>query len=204
MRRVAMRRLLLLCTLLMTIPTNGIAEEKTPAVATFAGGCFWCMQPPFDNTPGVTATSVGYSGGAKQNPSYDEVSAGRTEHAEAIQVEYDPEKVSYETLLDVFWKNIDPTQENGQFADKGKQYRTAIFYHTEAQQQAAIASKKALEASQKFSEPIVVAIEPASSFYDAEDYHQKYYTKNPEHYKRYKIGSGRASFIERVWGKKTK
>jgi methionine-S-sulfoxide reductase len=170
--------------------------------ATFAGGCFWCMQPPFDKTPGVVKTVVGYTGGAEKNPTYEQVANSRTSHREAIEITYDISRVSYAQLLDVFWRNIDPTQADGQFADIGPQYRTAIFYHSPEQKRVAEESKKRLAASDKFSKPIVVEILPAGAFYVAEEYHQKYYLKNPEHYRRYAIGSGRYPFLERVWGVK--
>lgn len=169
--------------------------------ATFAGGCFWCMQPPFDSLSGVVETVVGYSGGKEKNPTYEQVWQGKTGHAEAIRVVYDPAKTDYETLLETFWINIDPTQEDGQFADRGKHYRTAIFYHDDSQKEKALLSKKKLEESGKFKKPIVTSIEKFVSFYRAEEYHQKYYEKNPIHYGNYKIGSGRAGFIERTWGK---
>ncbi|NIP31159.1 MAG: peptide-methionine (S)-S-oxide reductase MsrA [Candidatus Dadabacteria bacterium] len=168
--------------------------------ATFAGGCFWCMQPPFDRLEGVVKTTVGYSGGLEINPTYHEVASGRTSHAEAIEVIFDSEKISYEKLLETFWMNIDPTQANGQFADRGSQYRTAIFYHSEDQKEKALASKKKLEESGKFKDPIVTIIEPFKSFYVAEEYHQKYYQKNPVHYNGYKKGSGREGYIKKTWG----
>lgn len=167
--------------------------------ATFAGGCFWCMQPPYDKLKGVVSTQVGYTGGHKKNPTYGEVSSGTTGHAEAVEILYDPAQTSYEELLDVFWHNIDPMTSNGQFADKGNQYRTGIFYHSEEQKRLAIASKETLEKSGKFSRPIVTEIVPASEFYPAEDYHQKYYRKNPAHYNLYKFGSGRETFIKELW-----
>ena len=170
------------------------------AVATFAGGCFWCMQGPFDNLPGVTATIVGYTGGRTVNPSYEEVSSGRTGHAESVEVIYDPKKVSYEKLLDVFWTNIDPTVTNRQFCDSGTQYRTAIFYHDEAQRKAAQASKAALERSKPFPGPVVTAIEMAGPFYRAEEYHQDYYRKNPVRYHLYRTGCGRDARLKELWG----
>ncbi|MGQ0793967.1 MAG: peptide-methionine (S)-S-oxide reductase MsrA [Deltaproteobacteria bacterium] len=172
--------------------------------ATFAGGCFWCMQPPFDGIEGVLSTAVGYIGGPKPSPTYEEVCSGRTGHAEAIEVVFDPEKVSYETLLDVFWKNIDPTTLNAQFFDAGTQYRTAIFYHSEEQKRLAEASKEALDKSGKFKNPIVTEISAAGEFYKAEEYHQRYYQKSPVRYKSYSYGSGRASYLERTWGKEGK
>ena len=174
---------------------------KVLLLATFAGGCFWCMQPPFDNTPGITKTTVGYMGGHTHNPTYEQICTGETGHSEVIQIEYDPEKVSYDTLLNAYWRNIDPTNANGQFADRGSQYKPIIFVHSDVQKKAAQASKKALAASKKFKSPIVVTIEPASPFYTAEGYHQCYYQKQPVHYDRYKKGSGRADFIEQNWGK---
>ena len=169
-------------------------------VATFAGGCFWCMEPPFEKLEGVVSVASGYSGGPEINPTYEQVASGRTGHAEAVEILYDPEKIRYEKLLEVFWMNIDPTQENGQFADRGRQYRTVIFYHDDEQKMKAEESKKSLGDSGKFSSPIVTDIEPFTSFYRAEDYHQDYYKKNPTHYKMYKKGSGREGFIERTWG----
>lgn len=168
--------------------------------ATFAGGCFWCMQGPFDALPGVISTTVGYTGGAKADPTYEEVCEGTTGHAEAIEVVYDPAVVSYERLLDVFWRQIDPTTPNRQFADAGTQYRTAIYVHDDGQRSAAEASKKALAASGRFDKPIVTEIAPAAPFYPAEDYHQKYYQKRTMHYKLYRAGSGRQAYLEKTWG----
>ncbi len=168
--------------------------------ATFAGGCFWCMQPFFDNTKGVKKTTVGYTGGHLANPGYEEVSSGTTGHAEAIQIEFDPKEVSYEKLLNLYWHNIDPTQANGQFADEGTQYRTAIFYHNEEQKRMAEKSKQALAASGRFDKPIVTQILPASAFYPAEDYHQKYYLKKTFQYNMYHDNSGRPQYLEKKWG----
>lgn len=178
--------------------------EDGMETATFAGGCFWCMEPPFEKLEGVEAVVSGYTGGEKKNPTYEEVSSGATAHAEAIQVTYDPEKVNYRELLDTYWRSIDPTDGGGQFADRGSQYRPAIFYHNEKQKQAAELSKEALERSGKFSEPIAVAVEPVSEFYPAETYHQDYYKKNQAHYKSYRKGSGREGYIEKTWGDTTK
>jgi peptide-methionine (S)-S-oxide reductase len=172
------------------------------AVATFAGGCFWCMEPPFDKLPGVTATISGYTGGKKVNPTYQEVSSGSTGHAEAVQVIYDPKKVSYEKLLETFWVNIDPTVKDRQFCDVGNQYRTAIFYNDEAQRKAAEASKAATERTKPFKEPIVTPIEMAGAFYRAEEYHQDYYLKNPVRYKFYRGGCGRDARLKELWGDK--
>jgi methionine-S-sulfoxide reductase len=171
-------------------------------LAAFGGGCFWCMQPPFDATPGVVSTRVGYTGGKAPNPSYEQVCEGTTGHIEAIEVEYDPAKVSYEKLLEVFWHQIDPTTPDGQFADRGTQYLTAVFVHDEDQRKAAEASKKALAESGRFDKPIATRILPAATFYPAEEYHQKYYLKKTFHYESYKAGSGRKAYLERTWGAK--
>ena len=169
-------------------------------IATFAGGCFWCMEPPFDQLDGVLSTTPGYIGGQVKNPTYEAVCAGTTGHAEAVQVVYDPKKVTYDQLLEAFWRNIDPTTEDQQFADVGTQYRTAIFYHDEEQKIAAEKSKEQLAQSGKFDNKLVTKIEPASQFYPAEDYHKDYYIKNPVRYNLYKQGSGRASYIKKMWG----
>jgi len=168
--------------------------------ATFAGGCFWCMEGPFDHLEGVTETLSGYTGGTEENPTYADVSQGKTGHAEAVQVTYDPATVSYEQLLNVFWRQIDPTQINGQFADHGPQYRTAIFYHSDEEKRLAEASKATLAQSGKFTKPIVTEILPASAFYPAEEYHQDYYKKHPIQYKLYRIGSGRDGYLRKTWG----
>jgi peptide-methionine (S)-S-oxide reductase len=174
----------------------------TTAKATFAGGCFWCMEPPYDELEGVISTISGYVGGTKKNPTYEEVSAGTTGHAEVVQVTYDPAKVSYEKLLDVFWRNIDPLTANAQFCDSGSQYRSAIFYHDEAQKNLAQASKKRLQS--RFKEPIVTEIVRATEFYPAEDYHQDYYKKNPVRYKIYRYGCGRDERLQTLWGSQNK
>jgi peptide-methionine (S)-S-oxide reductase len=170
------------------------------AVATFAGGCFWCMEGPFDDTPGVVSTTSGYTGGSKEAPTYEEVSSGRTGHAESVRVVYDPEKVSYERLLDIFWRNVDPLTPNAQFCDHGSQYRSAIFTHDEAQRQAAEATKKALETSGRFKKPIVTEVAPAGTFWPAEDYHQDFYVKNPLRYRFYRTGCGRDARLRELWG----
>ena len=170
--------------------------------AIFAGGCFWCMEPPFEKLDGVHRVISGYIGGESENPSYEEVCSGRSGHAEAVEVHYDPELVSYDTLLEVFWRNINPTDEGGQFADRGSQYRSAIFYLDEEQRSLAEASKQKLGESGVFESPIVTAVVPATTFYPAEDYHQGYAHSNPLRYTLYRQGSGRARFIERVWGEK--
>ena len=176
------------------------ATTQPAATATFAGGCFWCMEPPFEKLDGVASVVSGYTGGTEPHPTYEQVSSGKTGHAEAVQVTYDPSKVSYQRLLDVFWMNIDPTMPDGQFADHGRQYRTAIFCHTEEQQRLAEASKQQLERSGKFQAPIVTEIAPASAFYPAEEYHQDYYKKSPFRYHLYRIGSGREGYLKKTWG----
>ena len=177
------------------------AGAATPTeTATFAGGCFWCMETPFEELPGVVSTTVGYTGGKTKNPTYEEVSAGGTGHAEAVQIVFDPQKVSYTKLLDVFWRNVDPLTPNAQFCDHGDQYRSAIFYHGDAQKQAAEASKRALELSGKFSQPIVTQIVAAGPFHPAEEYHQKYHRKNPARYKFYRWNCGRDQRLEELWG----
>ena len=183
--------------LLLGAVAVGAAET---AKATFAGGCFWCMQPAYDAVPGVVSTTVGYTGGHTKDPSYHEVGSGSTGHAESIQVAYDPAKVSYEKLLDVFWHNVDPTDASGQFCDKGNQYRSAIFYHDDAQKRLAEESKKNVAKSLKVPGPIATEIVAASTFYPAEDYHQMYYTKNPIRYHFYRRGCGRDNRLEEVWG----
>jgi len=175
-------------------PANG------PATAIFAGGCFWCMEPPFDKLEGVVSTISGYTGGSKADPTYREVSSGGTGHAEVVQVAYDPAKVSYEELLEVFWRNVDPLDPGGQFCDRGSQYRTGIFAETEEQRRLAEASKQALEDSGRFEQPIVTEIVDASTFYPAEDYHQDYYEKNPVRYKFYRWNCGRDQRLAEVWG----
>jgi methionine-S-sulfoxide reductase len=201
-----------LAGLVLSLATTARAESPEPttmpekpsttalATATFAGGCFWCMEPPFAELAGVHSVMPGYTGGTEEHPTYEQVSSGQTGHCEAIQITYDPSKVTYQQLLDVFWHNIDPTATNRQFVDVGKHYRTAIFYHDESQRQLAEASKAALVASGKFRDPIVTTIHPAGPFYVAEDYHREYYKKNPLRYTVYKIGSGRESYLKRTWG----
>ena len=188
--------------LLASTAGNSLAESASNhKVATFAGGCFWCMEPPFDALAGVISTTSGYTGGHLQDPSYKEVSRGGTGHTEAVQIIYDPEQISYAELLDVFWHNIDPTLANGQFCDMGSQYRSEIFYHDTEQQQLAMASKTALDELKPFPKPVVTAISPATTFYPAEDYHQDYYLKNPVRYKFYRYGCGRDQRLEQLWGK---
>lgn len=176
------------------------APQAGESVATFAGGCFWCMEGPFEQVEGVRAVLSGYTGGPEQGPTYKQVSSGSTGHTEAVIVYYDPNKVGYDKLVDVFWRSMNPTDAGGQFADRGPHYRPAIFFHTPEQEKAAQASKAALQASGRFTDPIVVPIQPASDFWVAEDYHQDYYKTNADHYNRYKVGSGRAGFLKEVWG----
>lgn len=168
--------------------------------AIFAGGCFWCMEKPFDDLPGVISVTSGYTGGHKKNPTYEEVSAGGTGHTEAVQVIYDPDRIKYEKLLSVFWHNIDPTVKDRQFCDTGNQYRSGIFYNNEEQRRLAQQSKEALEKSKTFREPIVTEITKAGEFFPAEEYHQKYYKKNPIRYKYYRTSCGRDRRLKELWG----
>ena len=176
-----------------------MAQDKNIEIATLAGGCFWCIQTPFDAAPGVVKTVVGYTGGSKLNPTYEEVSSGTTGHKEAMQVYFDPKKISYEKVLDIFWMQIDPTDAGGQFVDRGNQYTAAIFYHSEEQKKSALKSKEKLEKNGQFNKPIVTEIKEAKTFYAAEDYHQKYYEKNPLRYKFYRFNSGRDQFLKKSW-----
>jgi len=168
--------------------------------ATFAGGCFWCMEPPFDKIDGVISTTSGYTGGRTVSPTYEQVSSGATGHAEALQVLFDPAKVGYRKLLEVFWHNIDPLVKDRQFCDVGEQYRSAIFYHNEEQKKLAEESKKELEGSGRFKQPIATEIVQATAFYPAEDYHQDYYVKNPVRYKFYRFSCGRDQRLKELWG----
>ena len=170
------------------------------ARATFAGGCFWCMEHPFDELPGVIETTSGYTGGSVENPTYGQVSSGTTGHLESVQVEYNPEQVSYEDLLAVYWRNVDPVDGGGQFCDRGSQYRTAIFYHSADQQQQARDSRQTLEDSGIFDQPIATELIEASEFYPAEDYHQNYYQTHPVRYNVYRYGCGRDQRLSEVWG----
>jgi peptide-methionine (S)-S-oxide reductase len=181
-------------------PKPGAAPTGKLEKATFAGGCFWCMEHPFDQLPGVVLVTSGYTGGWKKNPTYEEVSAGSTGHAESVQVIYDPAKIGYEKLLDVYWHNIDPTVKDRQFCDSGHQYRSAIFYHTEEQRRLAFRSKAALEKNKPFSEAIQTEIVAAAEFYPAEEYHQHYYKKNPIRYKFYRTSCGRDTRLRALWG----
>ena len=175
------------------------APSTTKGVATFAGGCFWCMEPPFERLPGVISVTSGYTGGSQRNPSYEQVSAGGTGHAESVEVRFDPAKISYQRLLEVYWQNVDPLTPNAQFCDHGDQYRTAIFYHDEEQRQLAEASLR--EVQKRFRQPVVTQIVPASQFYPAEGYHQDYYKKNPIRYKFYRYNCGRDARLEELWGR---
>ncbi|MGI8820481.1 MAG: peptide-methionine (S)-S-oxide reductase MsrA [Chthoniobacterales bacterium] len=206
MLKISLLALAALVTSLVTIPLargeeNAAAGTKT---AVFAGGCFWCMQPPFDHANGVTKTVVGYTGGEKADANYSEVSNHRTKHREAIEVTYNPAQISYDQLLDIFWRNINPTQANGQFSDIGLSYQAAIYFGNEEEKRAAEASKQKLGQSGKFQKPIATEILAAMPFYPAEDYHQKYYLKNPAEFEAYHVGSGRVSYLEKIWGKEAK
>jgi len=177
-----------------------VIAQTTTKTAIFAGGCFWCMQPPFDQAKGVIKTVVGYAGGSAGDATYEKVSAHKTQHRESIEVTYEPAQISYEQLLDIFWRNINPTQADGQFHDIGLSYQAAIFYANEEEKKIAEASKEKLAKSGKFQQPIVTEILPAVKFYPAEEYHQKYYLKNRADYEAYHVGSGRIAFTEKIWG----
>jgi peptide-methionine (S)-S-oxide reductase len=204
------RRILLAGALALGLGAFGAAaDERTKlaeppaaglAVATFAGGCFWCMEPPFDKLDGVVSTTSGYTGGMVVGPSYKEVSGGRTGHTEAVRIVFDPAKVSYGKLLDVFWRNVDPVDGTGQFCDRGSQYRSAIFAHGEEQKKSAEASKRTLDESKRLGEPVATEILPATTFYPAEVYHQDYSAKNPVRYKYYRWNCGRDQRLRALWG----
>jgi methionine-S-sulfoxide reductase len=184
-------------------PHFGYAQDSSPGAtktAIFAGGCFWCIQPAFDKAPGVVKSVVGYCGGTEPNPTYELVTSEKTNYRESIKVSYDPSRISYDQLLDIYWRQIDPTQADGQFTDIGPSYRAAIFYSNDAERKIAEASKEKLARSGKFHKPIVTEILPAMKFYPAEDYHQKYYQQNPEHFEAFERGSGRVSFEKKTWG----
>ena len=188
-----------LAALLLSLGSH--AGQDDSAVAVFAGGCFWCTEADFDKLPGVLATTSGYIGGAIENPTYEEVSSGRSGHIEAVQVRFDPRQTSYAKLLEAFWPTIDPVNGNGQFCDNGPQYRSAIFYLDAEQQRLAEASKTALAASGRLQQPIATVIQAATTFYAAEDYHQDYHTKNPLRYSYYRHGCGRDQRLQALWGK---
>jgi peptide-methionine (S)-S-oxide reductase len=179
------------------------SEEPPPeglARATFAGGCFWCMEPPFDKVEGVVSTTSGYAGGFVENPTYEQVASGGTGHAEVVQVLFDPAKVSYGQLLEVFWRNIDPLDKGGQFCDRGLQYRSAIFYENDEQKQAALASRERLEDSARFKAGVATGVVPLKAFYPAEEYHQDFYIKNVRKYWTYRAGCGRDERLKQLWG----
>ena len=196
-----------LALLAVAVVTSGVAIPRASAqsvppreTAIFAGGCFWCEEAVFDAVPGVLSVTSGYTGGSKDNPTYEEVETGATGHTESVEVVFDPEKVSYERLLDLFWRNVDPLTPDAQFCDHGSQYRSAIFYSSETQKRLADASKAALEASHRFNRPIVTEITAASKFWPAEEYHQHYHVKNPLRYRYYRFGCGRDRRLEELWG----
>ncbi len=178
------------------LPVPSVSQR----VATFAGGCFWSMQKAFDGVDGVVSTTAGYAGGKKADPRYEDVETGQTGHAESVQLVYDPAKISYEHLLDIYWHHIDPLTPNAAFCDHGPQYRSIIFYHDAEQQRLAEASKRALDESHRFATPIVTAVQPATPFYPAEEYHQQFYKKNPARYEAYRIGCGRDRRTRELWG----
>jgi methionine-S-sulfoxide reductase len=193
-----MKKILFTAVIFLSLLSMVHADDMKKA--TFAGGCFWCMEPPFEKLKGVQEVVSGYTGGREKDPTYADVSSGATGHAEAVEILYDPSQVGYSELLHVFWRSINPTQREGQFADMGTQYRTAIFYHNEEQRRLAEESKAELEKSGRYDKPIVTEIVPAAVFYPAEDYHQDYYKKNKSHYNAYKEGSGRAGYLRKMWG----
>lgn len=195
-----------ICLVFSLQPVFGQDKQDKAALAkaTFAGGCFWCMEGPFDKLDGVKSTTSGYIGGHKENPKYREVTSGRTGHTEAVQIVYDPKKISYQQLLDVFWVNIDPTVKDRQFCDRGSQYRSGIFYHGEEQEKLAKASKQNLEKNKPFQGMIYTEVTEATTFYPAEDYHQDYYIKNPIRYKYYRFSCGRDKRLRELWGDRAK
>jgi len=200
LRRVA-ATLVGACLAIAALGGTAAAQPAAPlAKATFAGGCFWCVEADFDKVDGVVSTTSGYIGGMLAHPKYEQVAAGTTGHAEAVEIVFDPRKVSYEKLLEIFWRSIDPTVVNRQFCDIGSPYRTAIFVHDDAQRRAAEASKAALQRSKPFPQPIVTPIETATAFYPAEDYHQDYYLKNPLRYRYYRTSCGRDAKLKELWG----
>jgi methionine-S-sulfoxide reductase len=188
------------CTIASSQGQNSSPAETRTAI--FAGGCFWCIQPAFDKATGVIKTVVGYCGGTEPNPTYEVVSSEKTGYRESIEITYDPAKISYDQLLDIYWRQIDPTQADGQFTDIGPSYRAAIFYGNDDEKRIAEASKEKLSRAGKFSKPIVTEILPAMKFYPAEAYHQKYYQQNPEHFEAFEEGSGRVSFKKKTWENK--
>jgi methionine-S-sulfoxide reductase len=201
MKRIPALALLLSALVALLVVPSRAQSSPPPATkaATFAGGCFWCIQPAFDKAKGVIKTVVGYSGGTEPNPTYELVTSEKTRYREAIEITYDPAKISYDQLLDIYWRQIDPTQADGQFSDIGPSYRAAIFYGNDDEKKVAEASKDKLAHSGKFDKPIVTEILPAMKFYPAEAYHQKYYQQNPEHFEAFEKGSGRVSFQKQIW-----
>ena len=193
------------------LAAGGFGQDRTPApmpslktgqaLATFAGGCFWCMEPPFEKLPGVISVTSGYSGGPERSPTYEQVSSGRTGHYEAVLIVYDPKRVTYAQLLDTFWRNIDPTQDDGQFCDRGTQYRTAVFWHDAAQKRQAEASLARLKASKRLTRGIVTEVRPLERFWPAENYHQDYYKTHPAEYRAYRTACRRDARLGEVWGK---
>src|SRR2546421_1829926 len=198
-------KLFILTAICLVLATERGPAQGSPApskTAIFAGGCFWCIQPAFDKAPGVLKTTVGYCGGTEPNPTYELVGSEKTKYRESIEIVYDPAKISYEQLLDIYWKQIDPTQSDGKFTDIGPSYRAAIFYGGDEEKKTAETSKEKLARSGKFKKPIVTEILPAPKFWPAEDYHQKYYQQNPEHFEAFEHGSGRVSFQKKNWDEK--
>lgn len=196
-----MHRFFSVLALLLGLASFTLTAEAETKTAVFAGGCFWCMQPPFDSAKGVSKTIVGYTGGSKETANYELVSAHKTQHRESIEVTYDPAVITYDQLLDIFWRNIKPTQADGQFHDIGLSYQAAIYYANEAEKKAAEASKEKLGKSGRFDAPIVTEILPRQPFFPAEEYHQKYYLKNSADFEAYHVGSGRVSYLQSIWGK---
>src|SRR5213082_3877107 len=204
MKRIPALALLLSALVALSVDSSRPqTSSPSPTKTTiFAGGCFWCIQPAFDKAKGVIKTVVGYSGGTEPNPTYELVSSEKTGYRESIEITYDPAKISYDQLLDIYWRQIDPTQADGQFTDIGPSYRAAIFYGNDGEKKVAEASKEKLARSGKFNKPIVTEILPAMKFYPAEAYHQKYYQQNPEHFEAFEEGSGRVSFKKKTWENK--
>lgn len=192
--------LVILVVVILSLATEAVAGERRET-AIFGGGCFWCMELPFEQVEGVIDVMAGYSGGDEVSPTYDEVASGRTSHLECVQVVYDPDRVSYRQLVEIFWHQIDPTDDGGQFADRGKHYRTAIFYNSDEQKRIAEESRAELDQSGVFDKPVVTSILQAKPFYPAEEHHQDYYRRNVLDYSAYKVGSGRAGFLEKIWKK---
>jgi len=197
-----MASLLVACSRAVSDEPAKIVAPPNASAAVLSGGCFWCIQPPFDDAKGVLATYVGYTGGEMQNPTYEEVSSGQTGHRESIEVFYDPAKITYKQLLDIFWRNINPTQADGQFYDVGSQYTTAVYYANDEEKRVAVESRDALQKSGEFSNPIATKILPLGKFWPAEEHHQKYSHKNPDHYEAYHSGSGRDDYLKETWGSK--